>query len=117
MKDAICDYFVMKERHRPEVLVEFNDPIVLEDAKVEEICAEIDGVVVPANYNCPGQLVISGETAAVEKACEAWLQSSVYTQIGLSPIFPHGRLCFKSMPSFLFSSTLLPLARTLRILP
>ena len=43
----------------------------LEDAKVEEICATIDGVVVPANYNCPGQLVISGETVAVEKACEA----------------------------------------------
>ena len=43
----------------------------LEDAKVEEICASIDGIVVPANYNCPGQLVISGETVAVEKACEA----------------------------------------------
>lgn len=43
----------------------------LEDAKVEEICAQIDGIVVPANYNCPGQLVISGETIAVEKACEA----------------------------------------------
>ena len=43
----------------------------LEDAKVEEICATIDGIVVPANYNCPGQLVISGETIAVEKACEA----------------------------------------------
>lgn len=42
----------------------------LEDSKVEEICAETEGVVVPANYNCPGQLVISGETAAVEKACE-----------------------------------------------
>ena len=43
----------------------------LEDAKVEEICDTIDGIVVPANYNCPGQLVISGETVAVEKACEA----------------------------------------------
>ncbi|MPT31879.1 MAG: ACP S-malonyltransferase [Chryseobacterium sp.] len=43
----------------------------LEDTKVEEICAEIEGIVVPANYNCPGQLVISGETTAVEKACEA----------------------------------------------
>lgn len=43
----------------------------LEDAVVEEICATIDGVVVAANYNCPGQLVISGETSAVEKACEA----------------------------------------------
>ena len=43
----------------------------LEDEKVEEICAQIEGIVVPANYNCPGQLVISGETAAVERACEA----------------------------------------------
>ncbi|MFY9243367.1 MAG: ACP S-malonyltransferase [Polaribacter sp.] len=44
--------------------------IGLEDAVVEETCAEIDGVVVAANYNCPGQLVISGEMEAVEKACE-----------------------------------------------
>src|SRR6218665_1273199 len=43
----------------------------LEDSKVEEICSEIEGIVVPANYNCPGQLVISGETISVEKACEA----------------------------------------------
>ncbi len=43
----------------------------LEDSVVEEICSNTDGVVVPANYNCPGQLVISGETAAVEAACEA----------------------------------------------
>jgi len=43
----------------------------LDDTIVEEICASIDGVVVAANYNCPGQLVISGETTAVEKACEA----------------------------------------------
>lgn len=41
----------------------------LEDAKVEEICRQVEGIVVPANYNCPGQLVISGETEAVEKAC------------------------------------------------
>ncbi|MDR6159069.1 [acyl-carrier-protein] S-malonyltransferase [Chryseobacterium sp. SLBN-27] len=41
----------------------------LEDATVEEICSQINGIVVPANYNCPGQLVISGETAAVEEAC------------------------------------------------
>ncbi|MDY3433390.1 ACP S-malonyltransferase [Riemerella anatipestifer] len=41
----------------------------LEDERVEEICNQIDGVVVPANYNCPGQLVISGETQAVEEAC------------------------------------------------
>lgn len=42
----------------------------LEDNIVEEVCASIDGIVVAANYNCPGQLVISGETSAVEKACE-----------------------------------------------
>ncbi|GGE08717.1 ACP S-malonyltransferase [Psychroflexus salis] len=42
----------------------------LEDQVVEQICAQIPGVVVPANYNCPGQLVISGEVTAVEKACE-----------------------------------------------
>ncbi len=41
----------------------------LEDNIVEDICNEIDGVVVPANYNCPGQLVISGELKAIEKAC------------------------------------------------
>jgi [acyl-carrier-protein] S-malonyltransferase len=43
----------------------------LEDKIVEDVCAAIDGVVVAANYNCPGQLVISGEFSAVEKACEA----------------------------------------------
>ena len=42
----------------------------LDDALVESICAEVDGVVVPANYNCPGQLVISGAIPAVEEACE-----------------------------------------------
>lgn len=42
----------------------------LEDQMVEEVCASVEGVVVAANYNCPGQLVISGETTAVEKACE-----------------------------------------------
>jgi [acyl-carrier-protein] S-malonyltransferase len=42
----------------------------LEDAVVEEVCAAIDGIVVAANYNCPGQLVISGTFSAVESACE-----------------------------------------------
>ena len=43
----------------------------LEDQVIEEICTSIDGIVVPANYNCPGQLVISGSLDAVEKACAA----------------------------------------------
>ena len=42
----------------------------LDDNIVEEVCESIDGVVVAANYNCPGQLVISGEVSAIEKACE-----------------------------------------------
>ncbi|MEB8328789.1 ACP S-malonyltransferase [Flavobacteriaceae bacterium KMM 6897] len=42
----------------------------LDDTVVEQICANINGVVVPANYNCPGQLVISGEVEAINEACE-----------------------------------------------
>jgi [acyl-carrier-protein] S-malonyltransferase len=42
----------------------------LDDKAVEEICASVDGVVVAANYNCPGQLVISGAVEAVDAACE-----------------------------------------------
>ena len=42
----------------------------LADEVVEKICEETPGIVVPANYNCPGQLVISGETGAVELACQ-----------------------------------------------
>jgi [acyl-carrier-protein] S-malonyltransferase len=42
----------------------------LDDKTVEDICAQIEGVVVAANYNCPGQLVISGSIEAVDAACE-----------------------------------------------
>ncbi len=42
----------------------------LEDEVVEQVCNDVDGVVVAANYNCPGQLVISGEVKAINKACE-----------------------------------------------
>ncbi|MEN9699175.1 MAG: hypothetical protein RLZZ301_373 [Bacteroidota bacterium] len=58
----------------------------LEDNVVEEICATIDGVVVPANYNCPGQLVISGAIPAVEAACakltEAGAKRAMLLQVG-----------------------------------
>lgn len=43
----------------------------LEDSLIEEVCNNIEGVVVAANYNCPGQLVISGEKKAIDLACEA----------------------------------------------
>lgn len=42
----------------------------LDDETVEQACSEVNGVVVPANYNCPGQLVISGEVDAINAACE-----------------------------------------------
>jgi [acyl-carrier-protein] S-malonyltransferase len=60
--------------------------IGLEDNVIEDICATINGVVVPANYNCPGQLVISGEVNAVEEACvklkEAGAKMAVVLQVG-----------------------------------
>ena len=45
--------------------------IALSNEQVEEICQGIDGVVIPANYNCDGQVVISGEKEAVARACQA----------------------------------------------
>ena len=58
----------------------------LEDTAVEEVCASIDGVVVAANYNCPGQLVISGAFPAVEAACakltEAGAKRAMILQVG-----------------------------------
>lgn len=58
----------------------------LDDKVVEEICASIDGVVVAANYNCPGQLVISGEINAVNEACskltEAGAKRAMVLQVG-----------------------------------
>ena len=47
--------------------------LALPDETVEQICAEVPGVVVCANYNCPGQLVISGEVDAIDAACEKLL--------------------------------------------
>ena len=58
----------------------------LEDHIVEQICQEINGIVVPANYNCPGQLVISGSFSAVEEAClkltEAGAKKAVLLKVG-----------------------------------
>ncbi|MBD5244593.1 MAG: ACP S-malonyltransferase [Barnesiella sp.] len=47
--------------------------LALPDEKVEEICESVPGVVVCANYNCPGQIVISGEVEAIDAACEKLL--------------------------------------------
>lgn len=58
--------------------------LALSDVVVEEICAEIDDVVVPANYNCPGQLVISGSIAGVDAACEKLLEAGAKRALKLN---------------------------------
>jgi [acyl-carrier-protein] S-malonyltransferase len=55
----------------------------LDDVVVEEVCASIDGIVVAANYNCPGQLVISGEIDAIDKACAAMIEKGAKRAIKL----------------------------------
>lgn len=73
--------------------------IALPDEKVEEICAGCNGVVVPANYNCNGQIVISGEVDAVNEACEkckaAGAKRALVLQVGgafHSPLMEPARL-------------------------
>jgi [acyl-carrier-protein] S-malonyltransferase len=77
--------------------------IGLDDAKVEEICTNIDGIVVAANYNCPGQLVISGTVGAVETACiklkEAGARRALVLQVGgafHSPLMESARIELKA---------------------
>jgi len=55
----------------------------LEDSIVEEVCQSVDGLVVTANYNCPGQLVISGSVAAVDEACEKMKEAGAKRAIRL----------------------------------
>lgn len=56
----------------------------LDDAQVEAICAEVDAVVVPANYNCPGQLVISGSNEGIDAACEKLLAAGAKRALKLN---------------------------------
>lgn len=56
----------------------------LDDFTVEDICHRISDVVVPANYNCPGQLVISGTIAGVDKACELLLEAGAKRALKLN---------------------------------
>ncbi|MEY3679280.1 MAG: S-malonyltransferase [Bacteroidota bacterium] len=56
----------------------------LEDQVVEEICAKVNEIVVAANYNCPGQLVISGSIAGVDQACELLTQAGAKRALKLN---------------------------------
>jgi [acyl-carrier-protein] S-malonyltransferase len=97
----------------------------LEDHVVEEICSSIDGVVVPANYNCPGQLVISGELKAVEEACakltEAGAKRALILQVGgafHSPLMEPARaeLAF-AIESTQFNAPICPIYQNVNALP
>ena len=89
----------------------------LEDHIVEEICATIDGVVVPANYNCPGQLVISGSIDAVQQACEkltlAGAKRALVLQVGgafHSPLMePAREELATAIESTIFSNPICPI--------
>jgi len=56
----------------------------LDDFTVEDICSRISDIVVPANYNCPGQLVISGTIEGIDKACELLLQAGAKRALKLN---------------------------------
>ena len=56
--------------------------IVVTDEQMEEVCAAIEGKVVPANFNCPGQVIISGEVTAVEAA------GAKFTELGVKRVAP-----------------------------
>lgn len=88
----------------------------IEDSKVEEICASIQGVVVAANYNCPGQLVISGALDAVNEACDkikaAGAKRALVLQVGgafHSPLMEPARVELeKAIASTKFNTPLCP---------
>jgi [acyl-carrier-protein] S-malonyltransferase len=97
----------------------------LEDAIVEEICAQIEGVVVAANYNCPGQLVISGEVLAVESAAErlkaAGAKRALILPVGgafHSPLMaPAGEELRKAIEETPFNNPICPVYQNVTALP
>lgn len=88
----------------------------LEDSVVEAVCSAIEGIVVPANYNCPGQLVISGSVSAVENACEKLTESGAKRAMVLpvggafhSPLMqPAGERLAKAIDTTEFKSPICP---------
>ena len=88
----------------------------LEDDVVEDICASVQGVVVPANYNCPGQLVISGAVPAVETACEKFTEAGAKRAMILpvggafhSPLMqPAGERLAKAIDTTVFNAPVCP---------
>lgn len=99
--------------------------IALPDKKVEEICASCSGTVVPANYNCNGQIVISGEVEAVNEACEkckaAGAKRALVLQVGgafHSPLMEPARLeLAEGIESTAFKTPVCPVYQNVTALP
>ena len=99
--------------------------IGMEDAKVEEICASIDGVCVPANYNSPGQVVISGSNEAIAEACvkfkEAGAKRALPLKVGgafHSPLMEPARAeLAKAIDEADFSKPICPIYQDVDALP
>ena len=97
----------------------------LEDKVVEEVCATIDEVVVAANYNCPGQLVISGSLKGIEIACEklkaAGAKRALPLQVGgafHSPLMePAREELAKAIEATNFKNSLCPVYQNVNALP
>jgi [acyl-carrier-protein] S-malonyltransferase len=97
----------------------------LEDEKVEEICASIDEVVVAANYNCPGQLVISGSNKGIEVACEKMKEAGAKRALPLpvggafhSPLMkPAEEELAKAIEETTFSQGICPIYQNVDALP
>jgi [acyl-carrier-protein] S-malonyltransferase len=97
----------------------------LEDAVVEQICEDVPGIVIAANYNCPGQLVISGEIEAVKLACakctEAGARRAIELAVGgafHSPLMePAGRELSKAVLSTSFNPPACPIYQNVDGLP
>jgi [acyl-carrier-protein] S-malonyltransferase len=97
----------------------------LKDQVVEEICAQVKEVVVPANYNCPGQLVISGSIAGIDQACELLTQAGAKRALKLnvggafhSPLMESARAELQSaIESTDISSPICPIYQNIDALP
>lgn len=97
----------------------------LEDHVVEEICAKVNEVVVPANYNCPGQLVISGSIAGIDKACELLTEAGAKRAIKLnvggafhSPLMESARAELQSaIENTIINSPICPIYQNIDAMP
>ena len=99
--------------------------IALDASRIEEICAGCEGIVVPANYNCEGQIVVSGEKAAVEAACvkmkEAGAKRALMLPVGgafHSPLMePAREELAKGIESTVFKTPVCPVYQNVTALP